>query len=186
MKNKFSKTVVMMVLMGTLLVALVPVSQVFAQDEELPQEITAEEDERGAGVTRFFEGVVRRMYAYQKSMAAYLDNTLAYSDRYVEQAQSRISELQQEGQDTTILEDVLDQFYTFTSEAEQALDAANALLSVQTGFDEDGTVLDLEAARDTVLTLEEHVSTARSSIAAAILAVMEGLQQYRETLPVEE
>jgi len=72
------------------------------------------------------------------------------------------------------------------AEAEQAIDAANSLLLSHEGFDDDGQVIDMDLARDTVHALEENITSARVNIMDAIRGVVEGLREYREINDLEE
>jgi len=154
------------------------VAPVFAAIEEYPATVP-QPTIAGDGVKHFFEGVLMRTFRYQKSMTAFIGASLENSSDSMSQAEARIEELIEKGKDVTELEEAVVQFEILIEEAENAYNAAQSLVDLHSGFDDQGRVEDLEEAQKTVYAIEPYLSTARRNIVEAVRVVYKAIQAYQ-------
>jgi hypothetical protein len=176
-KKRFTLLLVFGLILASLVLMVTP--QIVLAESAMTEEAEPEEDEDRPGFLRFFDGLIARSFAYQRSMVRYLGQSLEMADKAAGDAQLRITEMKQGGQDITILEDALDSFYDLIAEADKAQDAAENLIQLHDGF-EDGKVVDLEKARNTVSEIEPQIKTVRENIVEAMRIIFEAIQTYRE------
>ena len=154
------------------------VAPVFAAVEEFPA-AAAQPTIAGDGVKYFFKGVLMRTFRYQKSMTAFIGASLENASDSMPRAEARIEELIEKGKDVAELEEAVVQFETLIEEAENAYSAAQSLVDLHSGFDDQGIVEDLAEARETVYAIEPYLSTARGNIIEAVHVVYEAIQAYQ-------
>jgi hypothetical protein len=180
MKN--NKTVAAILVGGLVLVMIAGAFTpgiVFAESETDQDDDPSNQGNR-AGFLKFFDGLLARIFGYQKSMVAYLGRSLKYTEQAAERAQKRITELKVNGEDVTELEEALDTYYDLIAEAEQVQVLAESLVELHNGFDEDGLIDDLETARETVAEIEPNIKTVRDNIIEAAHVIYEAIQAYQE------
>jgi len=96
-------------------------------------------------------------------------------------AEKRIDKLLNEEKDVAELEKVLSQFEILIEKAENAYSAAQSLVDLHSGFNDQGRVEDLEKARETINAIEPYLSTARKDIVEAVRVVYEAVKAYQES-----
>ena len=111
---------------------------------------TSAPDKSGIGVGGLLRGVLQRTYKFQVNMIDYLSKSLDRSDEIETRALNRITELKKQGKDVSALETMLDRFYDLIVNAEQAQSKAKSIINLHQGFDDQGKVIDLKLARDTI------------------------------------
>ena len=113
-------------------------------------------------------------------MVRYLRRSILYTQEAADKAQLRISELKQAGKDVEPLEDAMDAYYTLISEADQAQDAAESLITLHDGFDENGKVIDLEKARLTIVDIAPQVEIVRKNIIEVMRVIFNAIKTYQD------
>ena len=155
------------------------VAPVFAAVEEYPA-AAPKPAIAGDSVKHFFEGVLMRTFRYQESMTAFVGASLENASDSMSLAEARIEDLIEKGKDVTELEEAVVQFETLIGEAENAYSAAQSLVDLHSGFDDQCKVEDLVKARETVYAIEPYLSTARGNIVEAVRVVYEAIQAYQK------
>lgn len=135
----------------------------------------------GDGVKHFFEGVLMRTFRYQKSMTAFIGAALDDANGSMSRAEERIDKLLNEEKDVAELEEALSQFEILIEKAENAYSAAQSLVDLHSGFNDQGRVDDLEKARETINAIEPYLSTARKNIVEAVRIVYEAVKAYQDS-----
>jgi len=134
----------------------------------------------GDGLKHFFEGVLNRTFRYQKSMTAFIGAALEDAGSSMLRAEERIDKLVEDEKDAAGLEEALSQFEILIEEAENAYSAAQSLVDLHSGFNDQGRVKDLEKARETINAIEPYLSTTRKNIVEAVRVVYEAVKAYQE------
>lgn len=157
------------------------IAPVFAAVEEYPT--TAPQPTiAGDGVKRFFEGVLMRTFRYQESMTAFIGAALEDANGSMSRAEERIDKLlKKEEKNVAELEEALYQFEILIEKAENAYSAAQSLVDLHSGFNDQGRVEDLEKARETINAIEPYLSTARKNIVEAVRVVYEAVKVYQDS-----
>ncbi len=96
-------------------------------------------------------------------------------------AQQLIDAAKAEGKDTTSLETALAQFNTDIANAQSEHDQAASILGAHNGFDANGSVTDLSAARQTVVDARTALRSAHASIVQAVTTFRQAVEQWRTT-----
>jgi len=156
------------------------IAPVFAAVEEYPA-TTPQPTIAGDGVKHFFEGVLMRTFRYQESMTAFIGAALEDANGSMSRAEERIDKLLKEEKDIAELEEALAQFETLIEEAENAYSAAQGLVDLHSGFNDQGRIEDLEKARETINAIEPYLSTARKNIVEAVRVVYEAVKAYQDS-----
>jgi hypothetical protein len=133
----------------------------------------------GEGVKHFFEGVLMRTFRYQESMTVFIGASMENASESVSRAEARIDKLIEEGKDVAELVEAIAQFEELIQEAENAYSAAQGLVDLHSGFDDQGRVEDLTEARKTINAIEPNLTTARENIVEAVHVVYEAVQAYQ-------
>jgi len=154
------------------------VAPVFAAIEEFPA-AAAQTTIAGDGIKQFFKGVLMRTFRYQESKTAFIGASMESASDSISQAEARIEELIEKGKDVAELKKAVVQFETLIEEAENAYSAAQSLVDLHSGFDDQGRVEDLAEERETVYAIEPYLSTARGNIVEAVRVVYEAVQAYQ-------
>jgi len=155
------------------------IAPVFAAVEEHP---TASPQSMipGDGVKHFFEGVLMRTFRYQKSMTAFIGAALEDAGSSMLRAEERIDKLIEDGKDAAGFAEAISQFETLIEVAENAYSAAQSLVDLHSGFNDQGRVKGLEKARETINAIEPYLSTAQKNIVEAVRVVYEAVKAYQE------
>ena len=154
------------------------VAPVFAAVEEYPA-AAPQPTIAGDGVKHFFEGVLMRTFRYQESMIVFIGASLENASESVSRAEARIDKLIEEGKDVAELVEAIAQFEELIQDAENAYSAAQGLVDLHSGFDDQGRVEDLAEARETINAIEPNLTTARVNIVEAVHVVYEAVQVYQ-------
>jgi hypothetical protein len=156
------------------------IAPVFAAVEEYPA--TAPQPTiTGDGVKHFFEGVLMRTFRYQESMTVFIGAALEDANGSMSRAEERIDKLLEEGKDVAELEEAISQFEILIEKAKNAYSAAQSLVDLHSGFNDQGRVEDLEKARETINAIEPYLSTARKNIIEAVRVVYEAVKAYQDS-----
>lgn len=92
-----------------------------------------------------------------------------------------IADEQADGHDTSILEAALDAFESSRGTAQDLRDTAAQILDDKPGFDDDGKVVDPQAARETIKSARETMNEARKTMHEARKDLREAMREYRQT-----
>ena len=95
--------------------------------------------------------------------------------------QQLIDDEQADGHDTSILEAALGAFESSRDTAQNFRDTAAQILNDKAGFDDNGKVVDPQAARDTIKSARETMNEARKTMHEARKDLREAMREYRQT-----
>jgi len=131
------------------------IAPVFAAVEEHPT-ASPQSTISGDGLIHFFEGVLMRTFRYQKSMTAFIGAALKDAGSSMLRAEERIGKFIEDGKDTAGLEEAISQFEILIEDEENAYSAAQSLVDLHSGFNDQSRVKDLEKARETINAIEPY------------------------------
>jgi hypothetical protein len=106
---------------------------------------------------------------------------LQRADDIAVKAQQFINTAKAEGKDVSVLETALGQYDTYIAQAQSTYDTAAAIISAHSGFDENGNVTDMQAARQTVGDARQNLRSAHISIVQAVRTLQQAILQWRMT-----
>ena len=95
--------------------------------------------------------------------------------------QELIADEQADGHDTSILEAALDAFESSRGTAQSLRNTAAQILDDKVGFDDEGKVVDPQAARETLKSGRETMNEARKTMREARQDLREAMREYRQT-----
>jgi hypothetical protein len=95
--------------------------------------------------------------------------------------QELIADEQADGHDTSILDEALDAFQSSRGTAQDLRDTAAQILNDKVGFDDEGKVVDPQAARETLKSARETMNEARKTMREARQDLREAMREYRQT-----
>jgi hypothetical protein len=129
--------------------------------------------------------VARLEKAYQAELRLLDRQTknLERSTQFGTKVSELIARLGERGLDTTPLEEALAAYQEKLVLANQAHEVAAEILATHTGFDEDGKVIDLQAARETVKQAGQGLLEARQAIRQSFVSLRQALREFREANP---
>jgi len=122
-----------------------------------------------------------RTFRYQESTTVFIGTALEDANGSMSRAEERIDKLLKEEKDVAELEEAISQFEILVVKAENAYSAAQSLVDLHSGFNDQGRVEDLEKARKTINAIEPYLSTARKNIVEAVRVVYEAVKVYQDS-----
>jgi TolA-binding protein len=164
-------------------VAAAPAQTVLAAGVAQETPPPAQGQEEDTDTPRPREGLLAQEFRRQQRQVKRQENALEQADQWIPRAQERIQALKDQSKNTAELEDALAQFQDQLGTARQAHDRAAALVQPHAGFDEDGKVVDLAQARDTVQQIRGEVVDFRQTLRDGLKDLRAALQKYRQENP---
>jgi hypothetical protein len=173
MKQLFKRTV-LFALIAALAVAAMPLVSASAMGEKDPTTPPAEKvsDERLAQVW------ARQLRAYDR-----LGKGFDRADDFIAKAQELIERASQNGKDVTALQAALDAFEASISEALPVYESAAGIVESHEGFDDKGSVIDAEKAKETVRLMGEKLKEIRAIMDGTGQALHDAIKAFREANP---
>ncbi len=171
----FSRKLITSLATGALALGLVAVnvSPVLAQEggpTSTPSELTRPEIRQQR---------LERLYQRTLNWRDAQTENLARADEAVTKTQAYIDEKKAAGLDTSAVEAALASYQTQISEAHAFHDQAVAVLNTHAGFDDAGTVTDLNTARSTIADAASDLGQARVRIVNATFTLRQAIKDFR-------
>ncbi len=173
MKQLFKRTI-LFALIAALAVAAMPFVGVSAMGQNDPTTPPAEKvsDERLAQVW------ARQLKAYDR-----LGKGFDRADEFIAKAQDLIDRASQNGKDVTALQAALDAFEASIAEALPVYESAAGIVETHNGFDDKGSLVDAEQAKETVRLMGEKLKEIRAVMDGTGQALREAIKAFREANP---
>jgi hypothetical protein len=178
MKQLFKRTI-LFALIAALAVAAMPLVSASAMGDTLtntydPTTPPAEKvsDERLAQVW------ARQLKAYDR-----LGKGFDRADDFITKAQELIDRASQNGKDVTALQAALDAFEASIEEALPMYESAAGIVESHEGFDDKGSVIDAEKAKETVRLMGEKLKEIRTVMDGTGQALREAIKAFRDANP---
>jgi hypothetical protein len=183
MKTKLFKllsvSVTATLVLGMIFFAL-PVGAVSAAG--LSQEIPPPGEDRGG----MRKALLERRYQNELKILERQEITLERADKFAARIETLIAKLKENGKDTTELEAALAVFTGHMVVAGVSHDEAAQILSNHAGFDENGKVVDLALARETVRSAGEALRETHQTMREALVNLRDAVKKWRQANPPEE
>lgn len=167
MKNVFSK-ILIAVLALALVFAVLPVTSVFAQDEQPPAKAELTDEK--------LEQIWARIVKGYERMGKGFEDTEAHIAKF----QSLIDKAAAKGKDVSNLQSALDAYEAALIASKPAYDALGEVINTHAGFDADGKVIDSEQALAAVQSVREEMQALKSSMDGKFKALREAIKEFRE------
>lgn len=173
MKQLFKKTI-LFALIAALAVAAMPFVGVSAMGQNDPTTPPAEKvsDERLAQVW------ARQLKVYER-----LGKGFERADEFIAKAQDLIDRVSQNGKDVTALQAALDAFEASIAQALPVYESAAGIVETHNGFDDKGSVVDAEQAKETVRLMGEKLKEIRAVMDGTGQALREAIKAFRDANP---
>ncbi|NMC52840.1 MAG: hypothetical protein GYA48_04320 [Chloroflexi bacterium] len=110
-------------------------------------------------------------------------------DRAVEslpKLEERIATMQENGKDTSALEAMLPELESGLAEVSTLLEQASAVLSTADGFDNEGQVVDMDAARETLNAANADLDDAHMRLKNLMYDLRKAYRAFREANPIPQ
>jgi hypothetical protein len=146
--KKLNKVLITLVVMAGVVLLTVPISSVYAQDENPPVE-DSESDRQPVGM----EALYARLVDKDEDIGYRIQDT----DDQVRRLERRIETLAENGKDATGLQTILDTFQKNVAAVQFAYDDLSAIIGEHAGFDDDGAVVDKSLAVYTLRQMGESL-----------------------------
>lgn len=167
MKNLISR-IVLAVLVASLAIAAIPVTNAYAADETPPAkgELTDEK------IEEIWE---RQQQTYERIGKAFED-----TDAHIARFQSMIDKASENGKDVSSLQSALDAYETALLASEPAYEELGQVFRTHSGFDANGKVTDSEKAKATIKEAREQMKAIKESMGGSFKALREAIKAFRE------
>lgn len=169
MKGKFFSIFVLVAVVFSML--FVPTGTVAASG--LSDDSNPPQTERGAAR-------LEKLYQAQLIALDAQTKNLVRADQATVRVTELIAKLKERGLDTTPLEQALATYQAEMVLAHQAHDTAAAILGTHAGFDDNGKVTDIQAARETVKQAGQSLREARQTMRQAAVDLRQAIREFRE------
>ncbi len=126
---------------------------------------------------------MERGYKIASRFAEHVKKDFERADKLEERVQELITRLEQKGKDPAPLEVALKTFEGQIAQGLNQLQIGQDILITHAGFDDNGSVLDPEAAHQTLESAREALKNAHQQYHEARHQLMEALLTYRKTNP---
>ena len=139
--------------------------------------------------TGFAKFQLENAFSREKTNLTIQAENILRMDRLTEKAQERIDALMAKGKDVSGLEAALAAFENALVDINTSHGEAARLVASHAGFNDNGKVIDLEAAKITVQKTHEALKATREMMADAGRAIRLAIRQYREAnapVPTEQ
>ncbi len=123
---------------------------------------------------------LEHLYQREQTAAGIQADHLAKANEIAGKVQDWIDKLAEQGQDVTDLKAALAGFNDSLGSAQSAHDNAAAILATHAGFDGDGKVTDLQAARQTVHSAGEALRECRRTLMQAARDLRQAARAWRQ------
>jgi hypothetical protein len=104
-------------------------------------------------------------------------------DTFTDKAQRLIDKAKENGKDVSAVQAALDAFAAAAKEAEPVYASARGIVESHEGFDDNGKVIDLEKAKETVKSMHDKLKEIKSAMNGTGKALREAIKAFREANP---
>lgn len=120
----------------------------------------------------------RLVFAHQN-----LNDRIGFANQAADLTQNWIDTLKAEGKDTSSLEAALQTFHTSLTTAQSYADAADSILAIHAGFDDQGNVTDRAQARNSIRETRLNLVDGNETLSDATRALRRTVNDYLRTQP---
>jgi hypothetical protein len=153
-------------LVALLVFAALPVTSVFAQEENPPKELTNEQLEKVWA---------KQLQVYEKLSKVFDDSTPR-----LDKAQELIDKAAAKGKDTTAVQTALNAFVAAVEKSRSVYEDIQPLITAHAGFDSNGNVIDAIQAKATVQEVRAKLQALKTSMGGTGKALREAIRAFRE------
>jgi hypothetical protein len=153
-------------LVALLAFAALPVTSVFAQDENPPKELTNEQ--------------LEKVWAHQLKLYERLGKVFDHKEDRLAKAQELIDKATAKGKDTTAVQAALNAFVAAVEKSRSTYEDIQALVTAHAGFDSNGKVTDATQAEATVQEVRAKLQALKTSMDGTGKALREAVRAFRE------
>lgn len=165
--NVLFKKMTLALLVAMLALAALPVTSVFAQEENPPKEVTNEQLEKAWA---------KQLQVYEKLSKAFDDSTSR-----LDKAQELIDKAAAKGKDTTAVQAALNAFVDAVEKSRSIYEDVQVLITAHAGFDSNGKVTDATQAKVTILEVRAKLQELKTSMDGTGKALREAIRAFRES-----
>jgi len=148
--------------------AALPVTSVFAADENPPAQGKLSNER------------LERIWARELKTYERLGRVFDHTGTMVEKAQKMINKAAENGKDVSALQTALDAFETAIQNARPQYEELAGVVNTHAGFDNNGKVTDGEQARSTIKEVGEDLKAIKSELGGTGKAFREAVRAFRE------
>lgn len=123
---------------------------------------------------------MERAYQQELRVLGRQANILERGEKITGKAEEIISKLKSNGKDTSVLDSALTQLKKDLVEAGKVHDKASTLLITHAGFDQNGKVVDLIQAKQTLVSARDNLKAFRSILLNSLGDVRKAIQDFRK------
>lgn len=174
----FSIGALVTVILALALVAI-PAQVVWAADSTQEPPPRYEDQSNPLRLPRFQQFALSRVFHRQQQIVAREENNLSRADRLASKLEERIVRLKEQGKDVSTLEDALTNFRDQLAASRQAHERAMVLVQQHNGFDEQGRVVNIVQARDTVQRVGKAIAQFRQTMRDGLRELRTAWRDYR-------
>lgn len=160
--------------------AAIPAQAVWAADSAQEPPPSFEDQGNPPRLPRFQQFALSRIFHRQQRILAREENNLSRADRLASGLEEHIGRLKDQGKDVSALEDALTNFRGQLAAARQAHERAMALVQQHSGFDEQGRVVNIAQARDTVQQVGKEIAQFRQAMRDGLRELRAAWREYRQ------
>jgi septation ring formation regulator EzrA len=175
----------MKIVSGAMVVVLLAGVMVFALPSQVVQAVGLEDQNppvEGQQLGRAKQRL-ENAYSRQQTNLTKLGDRIEKLNDVSSKAQSRIDTIKANGKDTSSLESALSTFQAKIPGIEAAYEVAAGILSTHAGFGPNGKVVDIEAARNTVITAHDALGSTRQMLGEAVKTLWKAFKEFRAANP---
>lgn len=169
------KKITMVMLIAMLGLGVLPASSAYAAsgyDEITPPENTAWADER-----------LERAWSRALRIEERLGKLFEKSDTVIEKIKKAIDDANERGLDTTAVQAALDDFVAGVENTHPIYEEAQGLIADHQGFDEDGNVVDVAEAVETLKALRGKGQEMKTAFDGSLKSLREAIKEFRDDNP---
>lgn len=165
--NKLFKKMILVAMAAMLMLAALPVTSAFAQEEKPPvRELSAEQLEKA--------------WARQLKIHEMLVKVFEEGDEHIAKAQALIDKAIANGKDASAVQSALNAFSAAADKSEPIYAEIDALTTSHAGFDANGKVTDAVQARATVQAVRAKLQQLKASMDGTGKALRDAIKAFRE------
>ena len=165
--NIFLKKMILGAMLAVLVVAALPVTHVFAQDENPPlRQVTNEQLEKA--------------WAHQLKLYENLGRVFEDTNNQFPKAQELIDKASANGRDVSAVQSALDAFSAAVQTSRPIYTSLKGLVTVHAGFDASGKVTDAEQAKATLQEVRAKLQELKTSMGGTGKALREAVKAFRQ------
>lgn len=182
-KSNFIKTIgLSLITLSLLFGILIPAGSVYAKTErnvDIASPTSAVETDFPNN--DFLEKSLQR----QKEIIEKIGEQIEKSGDLKDKAKERITELKIQGKNVTALEEMLKRYDEILAEARLSYQKAKDASKLHKGFNEKGTIVDVQLGKETVREIESEIRKCRADYFKARRTIVSGIFRFRQNNPAQ-